>query len=149
MLSDMFINNIIIIITHTTYFSKVKYVSCCTTQKFRWEFHLLTGAVYHHGVPSGVSHTASSHHTGGSLHRHHGEGKCSRLHYKLFDNLLEQCAYVWIMNAYLILCMIQSWWVWDGTEHSDLWYNCRFDNETEAWFCASSEDTGKAIHLST
>lgn len=54
-----------------------------------------------------------------------------------------------IMNAYFILCMIQSWWVWDGTEHSDLWYNCRFDNETEAWFCASSEDTGKTIHLST
>lgn len=53
------------------------------------------------------------------------------------------------MNAYLIFCMIQSWWVWDGTEHSDLWYNCRLDNETEAWFCASSGETGKTIHLST
>lgn len=36
---------------------------------------MLTGAVYHHGDPSDVCHTASYHHTCGSLHRHHGEGK--------------------------------------------------------------------------
>lgn len=45
--------------------------------------------------------------------------------------------------------MIQSWWVWQGTENSDLWYNCRFDNETESWFCATSQETGKITHLST
>ncbi|XP_063063998.1 epithelial membrane protein 3b (MAM blood group) [Engraulis encrasicolus] len=36
--------------------------------------------------------------------------------------------------------MEKSWWVWDGGDSSDLWYNCRFDNETEAWFCASSSN---------
>ncbi|XP_067227142.1 epithelial membrane protein 3b (MAM blood group) [Chanodichthys erythropterus] len=40
-----------------------------------------------------------------------------------------------------IATMEKSWWVWDGTESSDLWYNCRFDNETEAWSCATSEET--------
>lgn len=38
-------------------------------------FHMLTGAVYHHDVPSDVGHAASSHHAGRSLYRHHGEGK--------------------------------------------------------------------------
>ncbi len=80
MLSDMFINNIIT--TYTTYFQSKICVLLYKTKVQMREFHMLTGAVYHHGVPSGVSHTASSHHTGGSLHRHHGEGKCSRLHYK-------------------------------------------------------------------
>lgn len=41
--------------------------------------------------------------------------------------------------------LIQFWWVWDDTESSDLWYNCRFDNETEGWFCATSDETGKTI----
>lgn len=55
------------------------------------EFQMLTGAVYHHGVPSDVCHTASYHHTRGSLHRHHGEGKYVKpftADYvpKLFDN---------------------------------------------------------------
>nr|XP_020476469.1 epithelial membrane protein 3-like [Monopterus albus]XP_020476476.1 epithelial membrane protein 3-like [Monopterus albus]XP_020476485.1 epithelial membrane protein 3-like [Monopterus albus] len=37
--------------------------------------------------------------------------------------------------------MEKSWWVWDGMENSDLWYNCRFDNFTGAWLCASSKKT--------
>ncbi|XP_029362866.1 epithelial membrane protein 3b (MAM blood group) [Echeneis naucrates] len=42
-----------------------------------------------------------------------------------------------------IATMEKSWWVWDGLglENSDLWYNCRFDNITGAWFCASSKET--------
>jgi len=36
---------------------------------------MFTGAVYHHGVSSDFCHAASSHHTGRSLYRHHGEGK--------------------------------------------------------------------------
>ena len=38
---------------------------------------------------------------------------------------------------------LKSWWVWDGRENSDLWYNCRFDNFTGTWLCASSKETGK------
>lgn len=37
----------------------------------------------------------------------------------------------------------QSWWEWGGLENSDLWYNCRFDNFTGIWLCASSKETGK------
>ncbi|KAM7404519.1 hypothetical protein PAMP_011862 [Pampus punctatissimus] len=40
-----------------------------------------------------------------------------------------------------IATMEKSWWVWDGLENSDLWYNCRFDNFTETWLCASSKET--------
>lgn len=47
-----------------------------------------------------------------------------------------------------VLCFVshfsfQSWWEWGGLENSDLWYNCRFDNFTEIWLCASSKETGK------
>ncbi len=43
---------------------------------------------------------------------------------------------------------LKSWWVWDGMENSDLWYNCRFDNFTGTWLCASSKETGKQqIHF--
>lgn len=28
-------------------------------------------------------------------------------------------------------------------ENSDLWYNCRLDNFTGTWLCASSKETGK------
>lgn len=46
---------------------------------------------------------------------------------------------------------LKSWWEWDGMENSDLWYNCRFDNFTGTWLCASSKETGKApfhfVHL--
>lgn len=37
----------------------------------------------------------------------------------------------------------QSWWEWGGLENSDLWYNCRFDNFTGIWLCASSKENGK------
>ncbi|TRZ01920.1 hypothetical protein DNTS_012379 [Danionella cerebrum] len=40
-----------------------------------------------------------------------------------------------------IATMDKSWWVWDSKQSSDLWYNCRFDNETEKWFCITAEDT--------
>ncbi|CAL8319040.1 unnamed protein product [Merluccius merluccius] len=40
-----------------------------------------------------------------------------------------------------IATMEKSWWVWDGMENSDLWYNCRFDNDTGTWLCASSKET--------
>uniref|UniRef100_W5LCL7 Epithelial membrane protein 3b (MAM blood group) n=1 Tax=Astyanax mexicanus TaxID=7994 RepID=W5LCL7_ASTMX len=40
-----------------------------------------------------------------------------------------------------IATMEKSWWVWSSTESSDLWYNCRFDNEKEAWSCESSKET--------
>ncbi|KAK6307967.1 epithelial membrane protein 3 [Coregonus clupeaformis] len=40
-----------------------------------------------------------------------------------------------------IATMEKSWWVWDGMENSDLWYNCRFDNDTGTWLCASTKET--------
>ncbi|RVE70397.1 hypothetical protein OJAV_G00063890 [Oryzias javanicus] len=40
-----------------------------------------------------------------------------------------------------IATMEKSWWVWDGMENSDLWYNCRFDNSTETWLCSSTKET--------
>ncbi|XP_056589461.1 epithelial membrane protein 3b [Triplophysa dalaica] len=46
-----------------------------------------------------------------------------------------------ILAVLFIATMEKFWWVWDDTESSDLWYNCRFDNETEGWFCATSDET--------
>ncbi|XP_026882765.1 epithelial membrane protein 3b [Electrophorus electricus] len=40
-----------------------------------------------------------------------------------------------------IAIMEKSWWLLDNTESSDLWYNCRLDNETKTWLCASSRET--------
>ncbi|XP_062871742.1 epithelial membrane protein 3b (MAM blood group) [Trichomycterus rosablanca] len=40
-----------------------------------------------------------------------------------------------------IATLEKSWWVWSSTESSDLWHNCRFDNETDMWFCTSSRET--------
>ncbi|KAF6735465.1 Epithelial membrane protein 3 [Oryzias melastigma] len=40
-----------------------------------------------------------------------------------------------------IATMEKSWWVWDGLENSDLWYNCRFDNSTETWLCSTTKET--------
>lgn len=43
---------------------------------------------------------------------------------------------------------LKSWWEWEGMENSDLWYNCRFDNFTGTWLCASSKETGESrTHL--
>ncbi|XP_034029098.1 epithelial membrane protein 3b [Thalassophryne amazonica] len=39
-----------------------------------------------------------------------------------------------------IATMEKSWWVWDGLENSDLWYNCMFDNSSGTWLCASSKE---------
>lgn len=41
----------------------------------------------------------------------------------------------------IISTMEKSWWVWDGTEKSDLWHNCRYDNSTETWLCSSVTET--------
>ncbi|XP_057716477.1 epithelial membrane protein 3-like [Corythoichthys intestinalis] len=40
-----------------------------------------------------------------------------------------------------ISTMEKSWWVWDGMENSDLWYNCRYDNFSGTWLCSSSKET--------
>lgn len=48
-----------------------------------------------------------------------------------------------ISSCVLSNLSLKSWWVWDGMENSDLWYNCRFDNFTGTWLCASSKETGK------
>ncbi|XP_010873898.1 epithelial membrane protein 3-like [Esox lucius] len=40
-----------------------------------------------------------------------------------------------------IATMEKSWWVWDGMEISDLWHNCRLDNDTASWLCATSKET--------
>ncbi|XP_067096074.1 epithelial membrane protein 3b (MAM blood group) [Osmerus mordax] len=40
-----------------------------------------------------------------------------------------------------IATMEKSWWVWNGMESSDLWYNCRYDNDSGTWLCASTEET--------
>ncbi|XP_030625650.1 epithelial membrane protein 3b (MAM blood group) [Chanos chanos] len=45
------------------------------------------------------------------------------------------------LTALFIATMEKSWWVWDGTESSDLWYNCKFANVTQSWLCASSKET--------
>lgn len=66
------------------------------------------------------------------------------------------CLFVSWVCKYPAVCVmsdlsLKSWWEWDGMENSDLWYNCRFDNFTETWLCASSKETGKApfhfVHL--
>ncbi|MEQ2223090.1 hypothetical protein ILYODFUR_033232 [Ilyodon furcidens] len=40
-----------------------------------------------------------------------------------------------------IATMEKSWWMWDSTETSDLWYNCRFENSTGTWLCATTKET--------
>lgn len=41
----------------------------------------------------------------------------------------------------------KSWWVWDGMENSDLWYNCRYDNFSGSWLCASSKESGNYTYF--
>lgn len=58
------------------------------------------------------------------------------------------CITEFISATYPAVCIVsnlssKSWWQWDGMENSDLWYNCRFDNSTGTWLCASSKETGK------
>ncbi|KAJ8259097.1 hypothetical protein COCON_G00181090 [Conger conger] len=45
-----------------------------------------------------------------------------------------------ILTMLFIATMEKSWWMWDDVHNSDLWYNCMFDNSTEAWLCASAKD---------
>ncbi|XP_026097896.1 epithelial membrane protein 3-like [Carassius auratus] len=45
------------------------------------------------------------------------------------------------LTALFVATMQKSWWVWDGSEHSDLWYNCRINNTTEKMSCESSNET--------
>lgn len=40
-----------------------------------------------------------------------------------------------------IATMEKSWWVWDPTKTSDLWYNCRIDNSTGTRLCETSRET--------
>lgn len=40
-----------------------------------------------------------------------------------------------------IATMEKQWWVWDELENSDIWYNCRFDNDTGGWLCKSSPES--------
>ncbi|XP_053293482.1 epithelial membrane protein 3 [Pleuronectes platessa] len=35
----------------------------------------------------------------------------------------------------------KSWWIWDDSEISDLWYNCFHDNSTDTWLCAATNDS--------
>lgn len=47
-----------------------------------------------------------------------------------------------------VLCchlLLQSWWVWDDLEITDLWYNCFHDNATNAWLCAATRENGKLV----
>ncbi|KAI5612463.1 epithelial membrane protein 3 precursor, partial [Silurus asotus] len=49
--------------------------------------------------------------------------------------------HVFILGILFIATLGESWWVWNSTERSDLWSNCRLDNETQAWLCMSSKET--------
>ncbi|XP_065142124.1 epithelial membrane protein 3b (MAM blood group) [Paramisgurnus dabryanus] len=46
-----------------------------------------------------------------------------------------------ILTVLFIATMEKFWWVWDNNARSDLWHNCRFDNETKDWLCDSSNET--------
>lgn len=37
--------------------------------------------------------------------------------------------------------MEKSWWVWDDSEVSDLWYNCFHDNATDTWLCTATDES--------
>ncbi|KAB5546342.1 hypothetical protein PHYPO_G00070960 [Pangasianodon hypophthalmus] len=49
--------------------------------------------------------------------------------------------HLFTLAVVFVATMEKSWWVWSSTERSDLWYDCRLDNETETWFCVSSNET--------
>uniref|UniRef100_A0A8C6WIK1 Epithelial membrane protein 3b n=1 Tax=Neogobius melanostomus TaxID=47308 RepID=A0A8C6WIK1_9GOBI len=49
--------------------------------------------------------------------------------------------FVTLLHLITLAMLFISWWVWDGMENSDLWYNCRFDNLTGTWLCSSSKET--------
>ncbi|KAM9860356.1 epithelial membrane protein 3 [Aulostomus maculatus] len=44
--------------------------------------------------------------------------------------------------AMLIIATLEkSWWIWDDTEITDLWYNCFHDNATETWLCTATSES--------
>lgn len=97
------------------------------------------------GIPAYVCDPAASHHTGNAVHCNHGEGSS---HIKDMMFVCFNCLYYFITATHPPVCILsnlslKSWWVWNSLENSDLWYNCRFDNHTETWLCASSKETGK------
>ncbi|XP_035008595.1 epithelial membrane protein 3 [Hippoglossus stenolepis] len=40
----------------------------------------------------------------------------------------------------LIATLEKSWWIWDDSEISDLWYNCFHDNSSDTWMCAATNE---------
>ncbi|KAJ8260030.1 hypothetical protein GJAV_G00176290 [Gymnothorax javanicus] len=45
-----------------------------------------------------------------------------------------------ILIMLFIATIEKFWWEWDDVHSSDLWYNCMFDNATEAWLCSSAKE---------
>ncbi|KAM8867194.1 epithelial membrane protein 3 [Synchiropus picturatus] len=41
----------------------------------------------------------------------------------------------------LIATLEKSWWIWDDSEISDLWYNCFHDNATDTWMCTTTSES--------
>ncbi|CAM9298623.1 unnamed protein product [Lampetra planeri] len=41
----------------------------------------------------------------------------------------------------LIATLEKSWWIWADSEVSDLWYNCFYDNATQGWLCATTNES--------
>lgn len=41
----------------------------------------------------------------------------------------------------LIATLEKSWWVWTKSEITDLWHNCIYDNATETWLCATTNES--------
>ncbi|XP_014904315.1 epithelial membrane protein 3b (MAM blood group) isoform X1 [Poecilia latipinna] len=73
-----------------------------------------------------------------------------RVHQPLdIDRVLKMaCLLIFVTTLHLvtlamlfIATMEKSWWVWDSTETSDLWYNCKLDNSTGTQLCATIKET--------
>lgn len=114
---------------------------------FKWLWSICVFLCFKHktedGIPAHVCDAASPHHPGDALYCNDGEGK---------EHSLGQLFFSWCANILLcVTCinlLLQSWWEWEGMQNSDLWYNCRFDNFTGTWLCASSKETGMGLwHL--
>ncbi|XP_077428813.1 epithelial membrane protein 3 isoform X2 [Vanacampus margaritifer] len=45
------------------------------------------------------------------------------------------------LSMLLVATLEKSWWVWDNSEISDLWYNCFHDNATDTWLCAATNES--------
>ncbi|CAL8339999.1 unnamed protein product [Merluccius merluccius] len=40
----------------------------------------------------------------------------------------------------LIATLEKSWWVWNDSEVTDLWYKCFHDNTTDDWLCTAANE---------